>query len=837
MLLKQIAKIICMVSVIFGAWPWLVSQAQEPFVVTGTVPMGQGGLLVRNQYPEVTFNQPVNVNLVNQNIFIWGEQTGFYTKTTLGNVLNNDTLVGLEIKKAFKPGENIMIDFSSGIQSNFGTSLKPYIWQLRAATLGGGDLTESGQKVALNNGWAVALGDVNNDDDLDALVGTDRGNQLYLNFEATGQFFPTQLLGPQSNADVAMADFNHDGLLDVVVTDLVAGDKIWLNISGAQGISFTLAQTLTRSGGHKVAVGDVEGDGDLDLLIANGSNESWLRGWLNNGQGNFTYASELAIEGDSVGLEMVDVDNDGDLDALSGTSSGKLQLYVNDGAGDFLPKITSITPMYRLVVGDLDLDGDLDLFMLAVDGTAQVWFNDGQGNFSQGLKNPLLLLGGDMVALADFDGDDDLDALVGGKPNRLWLNDGAGYFILAQSDLPDNGRDLTTDMALGDMNGDGTVDVFMVGTGDNYTPPVWFNRKQATGVFAASGEPLGNENTESTALRDLDGDGDLDVFVANRSRVGTRQNGPGNEVWLNDGHGHYTDTGQILAHLDSNAAALGDVDGDGDADAVVGNDNNAGNQVWLNDGTGKFNNSGQTLGQGSTQAVALGDVDGDDDLDTVIGNSNNEGNQIWLNDGTGIFTQTAQSLGQADTQAISLGDVDNDGDLDTVVGNSNNEGNQIWLNDGTGIFTNTAQTLGQTDAQAVALADVDNDGDLDTVIGNSNNQGNQVWLNDGTGKFSQSATGLGQADTQAVSLADFDQDGDLDAVVGNSNNSQIWLNDGTGKFSDSGQTLSNGDSQAVSLGDVDQDGDTDIFVGHNGPNEVFFNKNNRRETYLPVIRK
>jgi len=120
--------------------------------------------------------------------------------------------------------------------------------------------------------------------------------------------------------------------------------------------------------------------------------------------------------------------------------------------------------------------------------------------------------------------------------------------------------------------------------------------------------------SQDVALGDLDGDGDLDAFVVN-------SNGH-NTVWLNDGRGHFGDSGQMLGYSIGHAIDLGDVDGDGDLDAFVGN--NGANEVWLNDGgaqggtPGNFTDSGQTLGNSYARVVSLADLDGDSDLDAFV---------------------------------------------------------------------------------------------------------------------------------------------------------------------------------------------------------------------------
>jgi hypothetical protein len=106
-----------------------------------------------------------------------------------------------------------------------------------------------------------------------------------------------------------------------------------------------------------------------------------------------------------------------------------------------------------------------------------------------------------------------------------------------------------------------------------------------TGIFIDSGQSLGDASSKDVVLGDFDGDGDLDVFVANYGA---------NKVWLNDGSGTFTDSGQNLGTSDSYCVALGDVDGDGDLDAFVANGGL--NRLWLNDGSGTFYDSAQNLG-------------------------------------------------------------------------------------------------------------------------------------------------------------------------------------------------------------------------------------------------
>jgi len=341
-------------------------------------------------------------------------------------------------------------------------------------------------------------------------------------------------------------------------------------------------------------------------------------------------------------------------------------------------------------------------------------------------------------------------------------------------------------------------------SGEMLTNPVTWQfmveAPQGYGYFEDSGQSLGEYESEAVALGDVDGDGDLDAVLAN----GPYHN---NKVLLNNGSGNFTYSGQDLVYAWwSMDVALGDVDGDGDLDAVFANYVDP-NKVWLNDSYGVFTDSGQEIGHlipetgymhgFYSHGVALGDVDGDGDLDTVFANDYSP-NNIWLNDGSGNFTDSGGVLGTSHGEAVAMGDFDGDGDLDVFIANVYNTANKVWRNDGNGNFTDSGQELGSSSSFGVALGDVDGDGDLDAFVANSYyiEQPNKLWLNDGSGTFTDSGQELGSSRSDGVALGDLDDDGDLDAFVANwdSQPNKVWHNDGSGNFTDSGQELGSSNS-------------------------------------------
>jgi len=339
-------------------------------------------------------------------------------------------------------------------------------------------------------------------------------------------------------------------------------------------------------------------------------------------------------------------------------------------------------------------------------------------------------------------------------------------------------------------------------------------------------------HTYWTALGDLDGDGDLDAYLANGENEGVAPD----TVWLNNGRGRFSGGANQPDENETHFVALGDLDGDGDLDGVV-DVTGAGRVAW-NNGSGGFSYSERYIYADEVGAYVyfptLADLDKDGDLDLAMGGCcgaslsppDEQGvlpaaNLVWLNDGKGNFTDSGQRLGSYGTGMQAAGDVDGDGDLDlfdanssSMVANANepqeNQPNMVWLNDGKGNFSDSGQRLGNEESYAVALGDLDGDGDLDAFVGNRGPA--TVWLNDGRGNFSDSGVSLGDRDTLRVSLSDLNGDGDLDVFTWGRGFIETWANTGDGSFELSGY-IKLSIWEAAALGDVDGDGDADIFSG------------------------
>lgn len=342
----------------------------------------------------------------------------------------------------------------------------------------------------------------------------------------------------------------------------------------------------------------------------------------------------------------------------------------------------------------------------------------------------------DGIAVGDLDGDDDNDAFVANSgTNTVYLNDGSGRFSDSDQLLGDS---LSTAVVLGDLDDDGDLDAFVGNRGSFYgaADRVWLN--DGSGVFTVTDQSIDALISYAVALGDVDEDTDLDAFVASC--------GPGytsaefNKLWLNDGQAFFADSGQDFGMLCSSDAAMGDVNGDGNLDIVVANagspnppTSSFGVEIWVNDGSGTFTMT-QRLDRTYNFGVDLGDLDADGDLDIFVANGDALGgvspNLVWINDGSGTFEDSGQRLGSFASNAIALSDVDLDGDLDAFVANDAGQPNKVWLNDGFGAFVDSGEDLGSALSEDLALVDVEGDMDVDAFVANSG--ANKVWFNTST---------------------------------------------------------------------------------------------------------
>jgi len=299
---------------------------------------------------------------------------------------------------------------------------------------------------------------------------------------------------------VATSDFNRDGRPDLVVSDYLNPARILFNDAGQRfdDVVQLTSTAETATSGHGVALGDFNGDGNLDLFLV--YNRFPARVLFGDGTGGFTDSGRAIGRPDLSGTSVAvgDVDQDGDLDALVTYYQEPALLYLNDGNGAFA--LSDQTFFDDIALGDIDLDGDLDVVSLRDEGPASIWTNDG-GSFTLQDRTVGGADGISRIALVDADGDGDLDVVAGGLSidSELWENDGHGAFRRTAQTF-----NAATRITAGDLDRDGRTDL-VIG------PSVWISRG---GTIFVPVQTLPFATNTALHLVDVDGDGDLDLLAA-----------------------------------------------------------------------------------------------------------------------------------------------------------------------------------------------------------------------------------------------------------------------------------------------------------------------------------
>lgn len=640
--------------------------------------------------------------------------------------------------------------------------------------------------------------------------------------------------------------------------------------------------TETAHGFTSIASGDIDGDGDLDIVGSSRWEHKIV--WFDNlGSGDF---GSIKVITDSATvsreIQLVDVDMDGDLDVI-GAMYGidKVSWFENDGLGNFISETVitdTLDGAMSVFVSDLDGDLDLDLVCAGLLGNEIVVYENIGGLYSNGIVLTTAVNGPWSVYVEDLDGDGLNDILSASEYDDkvAWYKNQGSFNFGSQQVLSVNANGARTVYAM-DFDQDGDMDVLAANYYDDNV--IWFENL-GSGTFATEVVfAAGIDGATDVTASDVDGDGDLDVLTTSYDDKSVR-------LFENLGLGMYA-MPLVLANNISGAQTVitADVTGSGFRDVFVGDYNWKGIN-WFENSNGTINLSMKSLFNTlfSNYIVESADIDGDGLLDILTASEGPLAALGWYkNLGDGIFSSDLKQLASTTGQIKSVkpADVDLDGDVDVIVANFN--GDEVFYHENLGgglfapevllsgningpdfiqvkdvsgdgypeiftlgyfddevfMFTNLTNGSFGTEVSVASiggsatdfkLEDLNVDGFLDIVY--ADGAFNKISWFEG----SASATfGVEQVITSVIdnpsSLALNDMDGDLllDIIATSEDDDEVvwYKNLGAGNFGvkqviSTGLTLS---PQSVVASDIDLDGDLDVVVASEDNNKVSWFEN------------
>ena len=695
---------------------------------------------------------------------------------------------------------------------------------------------------------SLAVGDFNNDGHMDIAVANTGFDNITIFLGYDNNSFPNQtsyFMGTGSVPRmVAVGHLNNDTRLDIVVANF-GTNSIEILFGNGNG-SFPNQRTIVTSPSRplRVTVGDFDNDGCSDIaFVGYGTNKIDVLMRLEDG--TFSTATNLFTGYDSLpyAIAVGDLNNDGRLDiVVANYGTDNVGLFLGHGNGNFSDQILYPTGAssdpYSIAISDLDND---NLFDIAVANSnannIKLFFQSGNGTFRSSTlyyrsktSNPIF------VAIADFNNDNISDiTMVSNNTNRVVLFIGYGDGTFADPVLYSTGpRSTPYSIGIADFNGDHQLDfaianqqnsnikIFNSHTNETFATERSFATSKNSSSIGMSFISLGpNSDPFSLAVGDLDNDNQLDIVVANYRTstiaviFGYKNGRFSSPTFYPTGDG---------AH--SNAVIVADFNNDGQLDIAVANMGRGNVGIFLGSGSGEFSRQKKYSTGTDSEPISIvaGDFNNDDRLDIAVASSGLSNIGILLGLGNGDFSfQTTFSTGNDSYPAsVTVGDFNNDGQLDIAVANRRTDNIGILLGYGDGNFSSQRTYFIGINSQptSIVAADFNKDSRLDIAVTNGGADNVGILLGDGKGKFSPQTSYLTDANSGPVSLVvgDFNNDTILDIGVANHYISTVSLFLGYGNGTFSPQTVySIGDdmwSLSIAAGDFDNDNCLDIAVAN-----------------------
>jgi hypothetical protein len=425
-----------------------------------------------------------------------------------------------------------------------------------------------------------------------------------------------------------------------------------------------------------------------------------------------------------------------------------------------------------------------DAFTLTLDGTG---FNTGATIRWNGRPRPTKFVSGDRLTATI----NAADIAIASTASVTVVNPGCGRtasnvtFFPVTNPTPSvffAGSSLTAgtepiQVAVGDFNGDGKLDMVIVNFNCTFSPIFQCNGPGSVSIFLGNGDGTFHARTDfgvgvgpvSVVVGDFNGDGKLDLATANL--VGNTVS-----VLLGNGDGTFQPNVEYPTGTGPSFVAVGDFNRDGKIDVAVANVTSNTISILLGNGDGTFQTNVDYATGTGPQGVGIGDFNGDGKLDLAVNDLNCPNFpvcgpgmvSILLGNGDGTFRTHVEYPTGPTPDSLAVGDFNGDGHLDLVTANGNfgtNNTVSVLLGNGDGTFQPNVDYATGTAPSFVALGDLNGDGKIDMAVANAVSNTVSVLLGNGDGTFQPNIDFPGGPGANGIAAGDFNGDGRLDLVI------------------------------------------------------------------------
>lgn len=678
-------------------------------------------------------------------------------------------------------------------------------------------------------------------------------------------------------------DFNGDGYDDAVISGQGVGygpeyeTSIYLN-DGSGSLSEGPYQCLPDAWGRPHFAWDVDNDGDVDLLVCNLKNDVSAELYLNDGTGLFDLDTAVVFPvlfGATVFVE--DVNSDGEKDILisgaQNSNGGNLvfHLYTGSANGSFVSQNNSFAPVYRgaMDVGDFDADGDNDLVVVGEsNGLPLLKFYSNQGNlnfteithFMWPAKSPsnYTPLERADVKFGNINGDSYLDLAVigidhnGDSRTSVYTNNLGSSFT--EVSIPQLADLESGEIYLTEVTGDTLNDIVIRGQIDFWNKEAAVIKQTASGWVLLPNVGIDVLESGTSAMHDIDNDGDMDFFSAGGYRTphvntNTKQI---TRQYMNEQDGTFSlALGTQFNSKFASYKAFADFNSDGYQDFILSRQvlpSSNSVSIYLNNQNNTFTETPTSISQPVTY-VCVADFNGDGFQDLVAPSrtGNNRLSVFFGTSNLGVYSSPVDYALYDYEGGLHLADINQDGHMDICffdkIGSNNPFELKFLINNGSGVFASAttvdAPIIDRLNA-AVKYADFDGDGELDVFVTSRLPYTGEAHL------YLQNSFSFAEdtaftfpsvpASAARTAVGDFDGNGLLDAlIIGDLNGgtgggvSHLLFQDSIGYYSaHTSSGLPVLEWGTLDTADVDLDGDLDLlYLGYHDPDRTY-----RHDVYI-----